>query len=169
MKKLCLAMCLIVVGCCLGCESDGLKCAYLTECTQSLSTDYAIKMILDKDKRVEDKYVELQIKSSTEGQKVTFGAENENKYVLNIEEKNNWYNLTTLISDANGLSNTEQYEKYVDKNNMLYTFYCSNDTTLTFRVVVGNVVENSDATGQILTSTEAISKELKVDVKKKTA
>ena len=149
-----------------GCDGEEVRCAHLNNKTQGQSTNYAISFSLDKDDRMKEKYVDLQIKSSCEGQVISFGREMEEKTSLYLEDKDVWYNLTVLIAEQNGLSGYETFEKYVDKKNETYLFTVENDTTLTFRVVAGNITENDEKTGQILTSVEAISNELKVEAKK---
>ncbi len=149
-----------------GCDGEGVMCAHVCNKTQGLSTNYAFNMVLDKDSRVEEKYVDLQIKCSDAGQFISFGKELEEKTTLYFEKADEWYNLTVLIANANGLSGYETYEKYVDKDNDIYLFTSPNDTKLSFRVVVGNVVANDAGTGQILTSTEVVSNVLEMDVKK---
>ena len=58
-----------------GCDGEGVMCAHLCDKTQGLSTNYAFNMVLDKDSRVEGKYVDLQIKCSDAGQIISFPAE----------------------------------------------------------------------------------------------
>ncbi len=149
-----------------GCNADGINCAYIYNKTQGESTNYAINVILDNDSRVEEKYVDLQIKCSDAEQTINFGEELQGKSALYFEKADEWYNLTVLVANAGGVAGYEKYEKYTDKGNKNYLFTSSNNTTLYFRVVVGNLTENDAGTGQILTSTEVVSNELKVDVKK---
>ena len=149
-----------------GCDVEGVMCAHLCDKTQGLSTNYAFNMVLDKDSRVEGKYVDLQIKCSDAGQIISFGKELEEKTSLYFEKADEWYNLTVLIANANGLSGYETYEKYEEKGNQIYLLNSSSDTKLSFRVVVGNVTENDAGTGQILTSTEIVSNIFELNVKK---
>ena len=109
MKKLSLIL-LMILFICVGCETQGLRCAHLTNATQGLSTNYAIKMVLDEDERVKDKEVDLQIKSSHENQKILFGEEGEDKVELSFAKADEWYNLSYLMAQANGMK-SEEYEK----------------------------------------------------------
>lgn len=164
MKKLGLIL-LAILFVCVGCETQGLRCAHLTNATQGLSTNYAIRMVLDEDERVKEKEVDLQIKSSNENQKILFGEEGMDKVELNFVKADEWYNLSYLMAQANGLGN-EEYETYQDKGNKTYLFTSLVDTKLTFRVVVGEAVLSDSGNGQVLTSSEPVSDELEIEVKK---
>ncbi len=164
MKKLGLIL-LAILFVCVGCETQGLRCAHLTNATQGLSTNYAIRMVLDEDERVKEKEVDLQIKSSNENQKILFGEEGMDKVELNFVKADEWYNLSYLMAQANGLEN-EEYETYQDKGNKTYLFTSLTDTKLTFRVVVGEAVLSDSGNGQVLTSSEPVSDELEIEVKK---
>ncbi len=164
MKKLGLIL-LAILFVCVGCETQGLRCAHLTNATQGLSTNYAIRMVLDEDERVKEKEVDLQIKSSNENQKILFGEEGMDKVELNFVKADEWYNLSYLMAQANGLGN-EEYETYQDKGNKTYLFTSLTDTKLTFRVVVGEAVLSDSGNGQVLTSSEPVSDELEIEVKK---
>lgn len=164
MKKLGLIL-LAILFVCVGCETQGLRCAHLTNATQGLSTYYAIRMVLDEDERVKEKEVDLQIKSSNENQKILFGEEGMDKVELNFVKADEWYNLSYLMAQANGLGN-EEYETYQDKGNKTYLFTSLVDTKLTFRVVVGEAVLSDSGNGQVLTSSEPVSDELEIEVKK---
>lgn len=164
MKKLGLIL-LAILFVCVGCETQGLRCAHLTNATQGLSTNYAIRMVLDEDERVKEKEVDLQIKSSNENQKILFGEEGMDKVELNFVKADEWYNLSYLMAQANGLEN-EKYETYQDKDNKTYLFTSLVDTKLTFRVVVGEAVLSDSGNGQVITSSEPVSDELEIEVKK---
>ena len=62
-----------------GCENYGLRCAHLSNLRQGLSANYAVKMVLDDDERVNDKSVDMQIKSSIDNLVLNFGEEGEDK------------------------------------------------------------------------------------------
>ncbi len=161
--SLCLCFCLILIGC----ESEtAVKAGHISEITGALSTDYAIKVTLDDDKRVDEKYVDLQIKSTEEEQLLSFGEENGDAFVLFIPKKDYWYNLTYLISQTNGSSGQENYKKYEDFGNRVYIFTSQNDVDLTFRVVVGETKINEESKEEILVLSEPISDEVVVKVKK---
>lgn len=167
MKKLASIILLLIVFVCSACENQGLRIAHLCDATQGLSTNYAVKMVLDNDERMKEKYVDLQIKANNDGQKLTIKEERGDESNIFFEKADEWYNLTVLLSNANGLTGHETYEKYEDKGNVTYIFTSPSDTKLTMRVVAGNVTQNDLGTGQVLTSIEEISNEFEIEVEAK--
>lgn len=160
---LCLSCCFMLFGC----ENGTLvRAGHISEITGALSTDYAIKVTLDDDDRVNEKYVDLQIKSSQEQQFLTFSEENATSYVIFLPKKDYWYNLTYLISQTNGVPDGENYKKYQDFGNRVYMFKTQNDVELTFRVVAGQTKTNEETQEEILVLGEAISDEVTVKLKK---
>lgn len=150
-----------------GCEAETkLRTAHISEITGALSTDYGIKVVLDKDDRVADKYVDLQIKSSEAEQVLTFGEECGTQYSICLPKSEYWYNLTYLISKTNGVSDESGYQNYEDYGNKVFLFSADNDVDLTFRVVAGDVKKNTDSGEEILVLSEDISTEVAVTVKK---
>lgn len=166
MKKILIALicvCFLLAGC----ESEKkLECAHISEITGARSTSYAIKVTLDEDERVEDKFVELQVKCSDEGQVIKIGQELKDFYTIHFDKKDFWYNLTFLTSQSNGLDAGENYQKYDDFGNKVFNLTSDSDTKLTFRVVVGEMKENSQTGEKILVLSEPISKEVEVKMKK---
>lgn len=159
---LCVCFCFMA-----GCETETkLHTAHISEITGALSTDYGIKVVLDRDDRVEDKYVDLQIKSSEAEQILIFGEERGVKYTICLPKKEYWYNLTYLISKSNGMSDEGGYQKYEDYGNKIFLFSADNNVDLTFRVVVGDVKKNTESDEEILALSEDISAEVTVAVKK---
>ena len=144
-----------------GCDNKGVLCAHISDKTKG--TNYAVGVVFDKDERMKEKYVDIQIKCATAGAFISIGRENEEKTVVTFDKADEWYNLTVLIARANGVKG-ETYEKYDNKENVTYLFTSNSDLKLSFRVVAGNVIENDNE--QILVSTEKISNILSLDVKK---
>lgn len=160
---LCLCICFLVVGC----ENETkIRSAHISDLTGALSTKYSIKVVLDEDKRVQDKYVDLQIKSSQEEQLLKFGEENGDAYTICLPKSEYWYNLTYLISNTNGASVEGGYQKYEDFGNKVYNFSSNNDVDLTFRVVVGQSKKNEETQEEILVLSEDVSDEVVINVKK---
>lgn len=160
---LCVCFCFLAVGC----ENQTkVRCAYINDITGALNTRYSIKVILDEDDRVSDKYVDLQIKSNKEEQQLKFGIENGDAYTLTIPKKDYWYNLTYLISETNGTGVEAGYTLYEDFGNRVYNFSSNNDVDLTFRVVAGQVKKNTDTQENMLVLSEDISEEVTINVKK---
>lgn len=159
---LCVCFCFMV-----GCEAETkLRTAHISEITGALSTDYGIKVVLDKDDRVAGKFVDLQIKSSKTEQVLTFGEERGMQYSICLPKSEYWYNLTYLISKTNGVSDESGYQNYEDYGNKVFLFSADNDVNLTFRVVTGDVKKNTDSGEEILVLSEDISTEVTVAVKK---
>lgn len=167
MKKLFLIIICVCFCFMSGCETETeLRCAYISEMTGALSTDYAIKVVLDEDDRTQDKYVDLQIMSDKEEQILSFGQEGKESFSICLPKSNYWYNLTYLVSKTNGANAEGGYEKYEDFGNRIYLFSAQNDVELNFRIVVGDKKTNQDSGEEILVLSEPVSEEVKVSVKK---
>lgn len=166
----CLTLLFLCLCCCVslfGCEKEPeLNVAHISEITSPQSTTYAIKVTLDKDDRVKDKYADLQILSSVEGQVLKFWEENEAEFSICLQKKDYWYNLTYLIDKANGTGVEGGYKKYDDFGTRVFSFTSPNDVKLTFRVVAGQTKKNTDSGEEILVLSEEISKEVTVNIKK---
>ena len=157
-----LCVCFLLVGCETG---TAVRAGHISEITGALSTNYAIKVVLDNDDRVSEKYVDLQLKSSKANQTLTFGEEMEDPFTICLPKEDYWYNLTYLISQTNGATGKESYQGYEEFGNRIFMFTSQNDVKLTFRVVVGDKKTNSETGEEILVLSESISEEVVVDVK----
>ena len=167
MKKIVLIILCVCFCFMAGCENETqLRTAHISEITGALSTDYGIKVTLDNDERMQDKFVDLQIKSSKEEQILHFGQEMEDSFVICLPRSDYWYNLTYLIDKTNGAQSESGYLSYEDFGSRVFLFYADNDVELTFRVVAGQTKTNQDTGEKILVLSEDISQEVKVDVKK---
>ena len=95
MKKKVL-MVLYVLFCCLlivGCENETLlRVAHISDNTAARSINHSIKVVLDDDDRVNEKYVDLQIKSDKSGQKLSIGLERQDKTSV-VLEKADFYHM----------------------------------------------------------------------------
>ncbi len=161
------AICICLGFALLGCDTEtAVKAGHISEITGALSTDYAIKVVLDDDKRVNEKFVDLQIKSSKAEQLLSFGEENCDAYAIFLPKEDYWYNLTYLITQTNGLADAENYQSYDDFGTKVFNFKANNDVDLTFRVVVGQTKTNEETQEEILVLSEPISDEVSVKVKK---
>lgn len=156
MKKfLLIVLCVCFSFCLVGCESDSeLRVAHISEVTTAQSTNYSIKVSLDNDKRVKQKYVDLQIMASSPEQTVYFAEENEKPNQLVFERENYWYNLSYLTK---GDGETE-YQKYDDFGTKVFNLTVPNDVKLKFRMVAGDVKTNENTGEKILVLSEDISK-----------
>ncbi len=160
---LCFCLCFLLVGCA---DETKLTSAHISDITGALSTDYAIKVVLDDDDRVKEKSVGLQIMSSVENLSLKFGEELGDDYTLILPKKDYWYNLTYLISKTNGVGKEAGYLGYEDYGDRVFRFSSNQDAKLTFRMVVGKTKQNVESGEEILVLSEPISDEVTMDVKK---
>ena len=147
------------------CESSTrLRTVYISEITAAGSENYGLKITFAKDSRVDEKYVDIQIKLDKAAE-LTFWQENDEKLTLQIEDFDEWYSLTSLIATAQDKAGTEQFEKYSEAAGKTYMFAHDGALEITLRAVVGEVEENSDGTGQILVGSEPVSKQFTLKIK----
>lgn len=160
---LCVCFCFLAVGC----EGETkVRTAHIANITAAMSSDYAIKVTIDDDDRVRDKFVDLQIKSSKEEQLLTFGQELKDSFTICLPKSDFWYNLTYLISQTNGTGEEAGYIKHEDFGSRVFLFSSKNDVDLIFRVVAGQTKQNEDTEEEILVLSEDISGEVVVRMKK---
>ncbi len=167
MKK-CILIILCVCFCflCVGCESQtSINAAHISDITSTKSTDYGIKVTVDEDKRLEEKYIEIQLKASKENQTLTLGQELGSTYTIKIPKSDYWYNLSYLISQTNGVGTKTEYTPFKEYGSKVFMFSCDNDVKLTFRVVAGDVQE-AESGDKVLVLSEPISKEVDLEIKK---
>lgn len=147
-----------------GCErTNDLRSVHFSEITAPNSTSFAVKITLDKDSRVNEKYFDIQIKSSKEIH-VSFHEENKQSIDL-VFDDTKWKSLTNLVFAAEGNEGKETFAKYKDIQGLTYIFSCEEDVSLTFRAVVGESKQNALATGYILTNSKEISDEFVLHIK----
>ena len=150
----------------LACENETqLRVAHIGDNTAALSTDYSIKVTLDNDDRVKDKYVDLQLKTNNDGQILVFGDELSEKANLVFTKKDYWYNLTYLINQSHQDATEDGYKKYEEYGDKVFNFYTNQDCEVTFRIVAGKLKTNEDTHEQILLLTEDISDEINMKLK----
>ena len=168
MKK-CILIILCVCFCFLaGCESQtAINAAHISDITSAKSTEYGIKVTVDEDKRLEEKYIEIQVKSSNENQSLTLGQELGSTYTIIIPKSDFWYNLSALISKTNGVGTDTEYTPFKEYGSKVFMFSSDEDVKLTFRVVAGDV-QQAKSGEKVLTLSESISSEVELDVKKHT-
>lgn len=160
------AMCAIIF---VGCEnSTALRTAAFSDISVSGSDSYGIGVRFQTDKRLEKKYVDVQVKADKAMQNIEIWEDNgSERYKFNITTPDEWMSITTIFVDAQGKSDTEKFEKYPEATSRRYLFSAAKPITLTFRVVVGDIVENDKATGQVIVETEPISEEFKLKIEGK--
>lgn len=145
-------------------DSTLLQCATISEITSAGSENYGVQINFLNDKRLEDKFVDVQIKFS-EICDITFWEENQEKLTLEIDDYDEWYSLTSLIAKAKGHEGEETFEKFADAVGKTYLFNYDGDIDITFRVVVGDVEQNSEESGQILVGSEPICDQFTLKIK----
>lgn len=164
MKKL-IPLLLVFAVLLAGCNGP-VMVAHLSEGTQALSSQYVVRVVTDKDDRFKDKGVDVQVMSS-KPVNLNIAEEEEDAVEICIEDADVWYNLTVLLADANQKSGQETYVKFEEYGSRNFIFTTEEECCLKFRAVAGNITENQDKTGQILTSSEEISNELEIKTKSK--
>lgn len=169
-KKIFMVLC--VLFCCLllvGCEKETmLRVAHISDNTAAKSANHSIKVVLEDDERVKEKFVDLQIKSDKEGQRVLIGKDREDQTTVVLDRADFWYNLTYLLDKANGIDVKVEYLQYTEYGDRVYNFNVPNDVKLTFRVVAGNTKKDQESGDEILVLSEDISDEVIINAKKST-
>ena len=169
MKKLSLfsfvlAFCLLLVGCE---NSTKLRTAYLTEITSAGSKNYGVRINYAEDSRLEGKGTDVQVKFEKTG-KVNIWKEGNDKIEYYVEESDEWYSLTHIFAEEGNeedVKKRETFEKYEEVIGKTYLFNYDGKMTITLRVVVGDVEENGDKTGEILVGSEPVSEQFKLKIK----
>lgn len=169
-KKIVMVLC--VLFCCLllvGCEKETmLRVAHISDNTAAKSANHSIKVVLEDDERVKEKFVDLQIKSGKPGQKLLIGEDRHDKTNVVLEKADFWYNLTYLLDKANGIDVKVEYSPYKEYGDKVFNFNVPNDVKLTFRVVAGNTKKDQESGDEILVLSEDISDEVIINAKKST-
>ena len=148
-----------------GCEtSTELSCASISEITAVGSENYGVKVNFYNDSRLKDKYVDVQIKFDKICD-ITFWEENQEKVIFEIDDYDEWYSLTNLIAISKNKEGKETFEKFSEATGRTYLFNYDGEIEITFRVVVGDIEENSQGSGQILVGSEPISKQFTLKIK----
>ena len=160
MKKV-LSICFLFLTCMFvftGCEQgNSLQTVSFSNITSAGSKDYTIKITFADDKRVDNKYYDIQIKADGD-KKIRIGKEFSEKKEVVLS--NEWKSLTTLLLDE---PDTEQFTKGSDAITLIYIFNVEENAKVTFRAVVGGVEDNASKKGKIITSAEECSSEFVVN------
>ena len=155
-------MCMFILG---GCENATmLNCATISEITSAGSENYGVRINFLSDSRIQDKYVDVQIKFDKICQ-VIFWEENQDKLTLTVDDYDEWYSLTSLIAIAKGQEGKEKFEQFSQASAKTYLFNYDGQLDITFRVVVGEAEDNSTGNGQILVGSEQISSQFTLKIK----
>lgn len=148
-----------------GCEyANNIRTASFSNITAYGSDKNTIKVSFERDNRVNEKYFDIQVRSSEE---VDLNITEEMKESLDIEiPDTKWNSLTTLLVNAKEKPDTEIYDICKNIQSKTYIITSNKDVVLTFRVVIGEAEENSKKTGYILTNSKEISDEFKIKIAK---
>lgn len=167
MKKIiliCLSFLIISSSLCLlACEgATFLECASISEVTMAGSKDYTIKINFYQDERIEDKYIDIQVKSNKIADLVMW-EDNGEKTNISFDDYDEWRSLSTLLAASKG--EEVIFDKFKNIAAKTYVFNSDEKLNLTFRVVAGEVEENGSGNGQILVGSEVISRQFTLKIK----
>jgi len=151
-----LLFCLTITACENGNE---LKTVSFSEITSDGSENYAFRVDFVEDKRVDNKYYDLQIKADG-NKKIMLGKEYEEKKEVVLTS--DWQSLTTLMLNE---PNTEIFTMGSEAESIVYVFTSEEKVIITLRAVVGGVEDNAQGTGKIITSPESCSDEFVIKTK----
>lgn len=148
-----------------GCEyANNIRAATFSKITAYGSDKNTVKVVFERDKRVNEKAFDIQIRAS---EQVTVKIAEELKEGVDIEfADTKWKSLTTLLVNAAGKPNTEQYEIFKEVQSKTYIITSEKEVTLTFRVVAGEAEDNAAGTGKILSNSKEVSDEFKLKLVK---
>ena len=139
------------------CENATLiRTATITEITAVGSKNYGVRVTFANDKRLDEKSVDIQVKFNKIGE-INFWEENGEKVNLKIDEIDEWYSLTTLVSKAKNQDGQEDFEKHNEARTRTYLFNFDGRININIRAVAGDKEQNSAETGYVLVGSEPIS------------
>jgi hypothetical protein len=167
MKRNLFALIMLSVALCaflMGCEqSTQIIASSISEITSAGSKNYGVRISYSDDKRLNGKGCDTQIKFNKTGT-ITIWLEGQEKIEYEIEDIDEWFSLTTIFAKATKQSEEVEnektnvkFEKFEDSLSKTYLFNFDGSINITFRVVVGEITDSSDDTGEILVETEPIS------------
>lgn len=128
--------------------------------TGSGSKDYTFSVSYQEEDFYKDKGCDIYIKSDVENLKIKIKKEYQDFVTIVLKDKNEFYSLTKLISDAN--SENVKFLKYQNMLNSIYIINSESDATLEIKAVVGDITEVKS----MLYNTFDVSKTLKIDIEK---
>lgn len=144
-----------------------IRAANITEITAAASDNYGIRISFLDDKRIENKGVDVYVKSDKKLDNVVIWEEGQEKQSIAFAEKDRWYSLKSLLCMAENRPNTEKYTKFGEALTETYIFNSSEKIKLTFRVVVGDIEPNIQGSGEVLTGSMDISNEYELKINSK--
>lgn len=156
----------LVCGGFYGCEkSTQLRTATISEITSAGSKNFGIRVSYADDKRLKGKGTDVQIKFSKVGE-IKIWKENQEKIDYTIDDFDEWYSLTHIFNEADTTNvRGDKFERYEDALTKTYLFNFNGEIKVTFRVVVGEIEENSEGNGEILVGSQAVSDNFTLKIK----
>lgn len=168
MKKKIYAIALLIFAISLflyGCEkSTQLTTAHIREITMAGSENYGVRVTYAEDKRLNGKGTDVQIKFDNIGT-IKIGKEGEEKFEYRIKDYDEWYSMTAIFAQQEGKVGQEKFEKYEDALTKTYLIEYAGSIKITFRVVAGDIEENSEGSGEILAGSEPVSDQFTLKIK----
>lgn len=162
------SFCLMLSVVMIGCEnSTALRTASFSDISISGSDNYGVAVKFAEDKRLEDKYVDVQVKSNKAIGNIYIWEDNGEKYKFSFAEADSWNSITSIFVNGKGKPNTEKFVKYSNALSKRYLLSSGEEVDLVFRVVVGDVTKNAQETGEVLVGSEQISDEFTLKVEGK--
>ena len=151
--------------CIVGCEdATKLNTATISEITSAGSKNYGVRISFFNDSRMEEKYVDVQLKFNKTGE-ITFWKENNDKLTFVIEEEDEWYSVETLVAKAKDEGGTEDFEKHNEAMTRTYLFNYDGNIEINIRAVAGQKTANEEETGYILVGSEPISQQFTLKIR----
>lgn len=156
-------LCAVLFCACEG--ATDVMAASFSDISISGADSYGIAVKFSEDKRIEDKYYDIQVRANKPIAEMQMWEDGGKKYKVSFDEKDEWQSLTTMFALGEGKPGTEKFIQMKEALGRRIMFSSTEKVNLTFRVVVGESVDNRDKTGKVIVSTEPISSEftLKID------
>lgn len=141
-----------------GCDRKPLVVSF-QNATMAGSDQNTLNVFFADDKKFEDKYFDIWLKSDTENLEITINKSNQLAHEIKVEKSDNWYSLTSLEHISKNQTGQEDYSGYKDAIDITYIIRSAKECKLTFKAVTGDKIKNADETGFMLINAEDVSKE----------
>ena len=143
-----------------GCQRTPVVATF-QNATMAGSDANTVKIIFSDDKHYEDKVYDVWIKSDKDNSVLKMHYENEQTFIVSVEQKDYWYSLTSLEYESKNMAGKEDFESFKQALNKTLIIESEQESTLTFKVIVGDKIKNADETGYLIANAEDVSKEYK--------
>ena len=146
----------------LGCGSETPINVTFKDGTQTGSENYVITAVYLEDKGIRDKFTDILVKSDTENLEFTLTKELGDVYKINIENANEWYSVTELVSQ----DQTKNFAKFSQAEATTYIINSEKEANLQFKAVGGDYVYNRKISAGELANTFDVSKVFDLKIEK---